>query len=149
VENIIFIIIGTLILAIFAFSISVIHMRTLRDEINIRWYNLVDKLQYRQDLLPLLIETMKKFIDKNEKFEEKIKLLIEVRSRAGKNTKPGMEKMVVEHDLSRKIAELIKLADTNEELQRNTIYLEVKKEDVKFWWEGNEIEVKNFVYISG
>lgn len=127
-ENIIFIIIGVLILAIFAFSISIIHMRTLRDEINIRWYNLVDKLQYRQDLLPLLIETMNGFLNKEDNFKEKTKLIIEVRARAGKNTKPGMEKMVVEHDLSRKITELIKLGDTHGELRHNTIYLEVKKE---------------------
>ncbi|MFC1600327.1 LemA family protein [Patescibacteria group bacterium] len=126
-ENIIFVVIGVLVLAIFAFSISVIHIRTLRDEINIRWYNLVDKLQYRQDLLPLLIETMRKHIN-DDKFKEKVRLLIEVRARAGKNTKSGMEKMVVEHDLSRKIADLIKIGDSQEDLRHDTIYLEVKKE---------------------
>lgn len=126
-ENIIFIIISVVILAIFAFSLSVIHIRTLRDEINIRWYNLIDKLQYRQDLLPLLIETMRKYID-DDKFKERVKLLVDVRSRAGKNTKSGMEKIVVEHDLSRKIAELIKIANLNSDLSKNTIYLEVRKE---------------------
>ncbi len=128
VENIIFIVIGVIILAIFAFSLSVIHIRTLRDEINIRWYNLVDKLQYRQDLLPLLIETMRGFISDNDEFKNKVNLLIDVRARAGKNTKSGMKKMVVEHDLSRKIAELIKLGDINGDLRRNTIYLELKKD---------------------
>lgn len=126
-SNVIFIIIGVVILAIFAFSLSVIHIRTLRDEINIRWYNLIDKLQYRQDLLPLLIETMRGYLS-DDKFNEKVKLLIDVRARAGKNTTSGMKKMVVEHDLSRKIAEMIKLADTTENLGRNTIYLEVRKE---------------------
>lgn len=127
-ENIIFIIIGVVILAIFAFSLSVIHIRTLRDEINIRWYNLVDKLQYRQDLLPLLIETMREFIGDSDDFKNKVKLLIDVRARAGKNAKSGMDKMVVEHDLSRKIAELIKLGETNDNLRRNTIFLELKKD---------------------
>lgn len=127
-DNIIFILIGVVILAVFVFSISVIHMRTIRDEINIRWYNLVDKLQYRQDLLPLLVETMRRYLGDDEKFKEKIKLLIDVRARAAKNIKPGMEKIVVEHDLSRKVAELIKLGETNEKLRLDTIYLEVKKE---------------------
>jgi len=126
-SDIIFIVIGVLVLAIFAFSISVIHIRTIRDEINIRWYNLVDKLQYRQDLVPLLIETMQKYID-DEKFKEKVRLLIEVRARAGQNTKPGMEKMVVEHDLSRKIKDLIQIGDTHDELRRDTIYLEVRRD---------------------
>lgn len=126
--EIIFIIIGVVILAVFAFSISVIHIRTLRDEINIRWYNLVDKLQYRQDLLPLLVETMRRYIGDDEKFKNKVSLLIDVRARAGKNTRPGMKKMVVEHDLSRKIKDLLRLGDIHEDLRRDTIYLEIHKE---------------------
>ncbi len=102
----------------------------MRDEINTRWYNLADKLQYRQDLVPNLIETIKSHMpeDKKADYEKVINQTIQIRGRAGKNVKPGMKKIVVEHDLSSHIGQLLDLAIGNPELSQNTNYLEIKKE---------------------
>ncbi|MFC1810120.1 LemA family protein [Patescibacteria group bacterium] len=127
-SNVIFVIIGVLVLLMFLFSISVIHIRALRDEINVRWYNLVDKLQYRQDLFPVLIETARLFITKNaDEFETMVKDTVAVRARAGKNTKASMQKVVVEHDFSRHLKEILQFSEQIDELRINTNYLEVKK----------------------
>ena len=124
-QNLVFIIFGLVIILIFLFSVAVVHIRSLRDVINTSWYNLADKLQYRQDLLPNLIETVRLFAPDNK---ELIDQTIEVRSRAGKKSKAGAEKIVVEHDLSRRISKLIQLNLANKELARNTNFLELKKE---------------------
>lgn len=124
-ENIIFISIGIGIVLIFLGSISIVHLRTIRDEINTRWYNLADKLQYRQDLIPNLIETIKIYTTEHEKIIEQA---IQIRVRAGKNVKPGADKIIVEHDLSSHINQLLDLALGNPGLAQDTNYLELKKE---------------------
>lgn len=143
--NYIFIGIGILIVLLFLGSMSVIHLRTMRDEINKRWYNLADKLQYRQDLIPNLIETIRLFTpeDKKADYEKLINHAIEVRSRAGKNIKPGMKKIVVEHDLSDQVNKLLDLSISNKELAKNTNFLELKKQlkDIR-----KEIEDKSTEY---
>ena len=53
--NIIFIGIGILILLLFLFSVSIIHIRALIDDLNLRWYNLVEKLQYRHRLAVVVL----------------------------------------------------------------------------------------------
>lgn len=127
-ENIIFIVLGILVVLIFFFSLSVIHIRALRDDINIRWYNLVDKLQYRHDLFPILIETARPFVtEKAEDFEKMVDDTIEVRARAGANSLCSMKKIVVEHDFSRHLRQIIEFCERIEELRVNTNYLEVKK----------------------
>lgn len=129
-ENIIFIGIGIGIVLLFLGSMSIIHLRTMRDEINIRWYNLADKLQYRQDLIPNLIETIRLHTpeEKKSEYENIIEQTIQIRSKAGNNVKPGMEKIVVEHDLSNHIKQLIDLSIGNSELSQNTNFLELRKE---------------------
>jgi len=127
-QNIIFIILGVIIVLIFLFSVSVIHIRALRDDINIRWYNLVDKLQYRQDLFPILIETVRPFVvEKKEEFEGMVEKTIEVRARAGMNSECSMKKVVVEHDFSNHIKEILQFCEIVDELRVNTNYLEIKK----------------------
>jgi hypothetical protein len=127
-QNTIFIILGIIIILVFFFSISVIHIRALRDDINIRWYNLVDKLQYRQDLFPLLVETSRPFItEKKKQFEDMVEKTIEIRARAGMNSECSMNKIVVEHYFSRHLKEIIQFCETIDELRVNTGYLEVKK----------------------
>lgn len=128
-QNTIFIILGILVVLIFFFSVSVIHIRSLRDDINVRWYNLIDKLQYRQDLFPILIETTRLFVtSKKKEFEEMVEKSIEVRARAGMNSVCSMNKIVVEHDFSRHLKEIIQFCEQIDELRVNTNYLEIKKQ---------------------
>lgn len=129
-QNLVFIIFGVVIILIFLFSVAVIHIRSLRDDINIRWYNLIDKLQYRQDLVPNLIETVRLFIPQNEipQHNDLISQIIEIRSRAGKNTKASAEKIVVEHNLSDHLKKLFDLGLKYPEFAKSTNFLELKKE---------------------
>ncbi len=127
--DLIFISAGIVIILIFFFSVSVIHIRTLRDDINLRWYNLVDKLQYRQDLLPVLIETARLFItEKKVDFERLTDQTIKARKNAGTITKPSTDKMVYEHEFSRYLKKIIELCESIDALRVNSIYLEIKKE---------------------
>lgn len=105
-------------------------MRTIRDDINLRWYNIVEKLQYRQDLIPNLIETVRLYLKEDElgEHEKLINQTIEIRSRAARNVDPGAPKVVVEHDLSRHIKQLINLGGKYNNLGRSTNYLELNKD---------------------
>jgi len=129
-ENIIFIGIGIVIVLIFLGSMSIVHIRTMRDDLNIRWYNLADKLQYRQDLIPNLIETIRLHIPDNKKteYEKIIEQSIQAREKAGKNAFPGAEKITIEHSLSGNIKQLLDFAVENRELAQNTNFLELRKE---------------------
>lgn len=129
-DNIIFIGIGIAIILIFLGSISVIHIRTMRDEINIKWYNLAEKLQYRQDLIPNLIETIRLKMpeEKKSEYEQIIQKVILIRAKAGMNSNPGSEKMADEHALSDSIKQLFDLSIGNTALAQNTNFLELKKE---------------------
>ncbi len=130
-ENTLFIGIGIFIFLLFLGSISVIHMRTLRDDINKRWYNLADKLQYRQDLMPNLIETIRNHNDASDqaqKDESIIQETIAIRHKAGIISKPGSNKMIIEHDLSQQIKKLLDVSLHNKSLARNTNFLELKKQ---------------------
>lgn len=128
-QNIIFISIGIVVALVFFFSISVIHLRSQRDIINNKWYNLNDKLQYRQDLMPLLIELVRKNAgEKAMEFEKLVEQTVAVRARAAKNSKPGIEKVVVEHDLSRHLKEIMQFCELHNVVRINTSYLDIKKE---------------------
>jgi len=126
----IFIIGGILVFLIFLLSLAIIHLGSVRDEINNRWYNLAEKLQYRQDMMPNLIETIRQFIpsDKLNLHNGLIQTGIEARNAAAKNIKPGADKIILEHELSRIIAEMLKLGEKYESLGKSTNYLELKKE---------------------
>jgi hypothetical protein len=130
-ENTLFIGIGIIIIFLFSGSISVIHMRTLRDDINKRWYNLADKLQYRQDLIPNLIETIRLHSDTSENKQEDeaiIQKTITMRHKTGIMSSPGSDKMIIEHDLSKQIKKLLDISLHNKPLARNTNFLELKKQ---------------------
>ena len=129
-ENTIFLILAIAIILVFVMSIAIIHIRALRDDVNIKWYNLVDTLQYRQDLIPNLIETIRRNLKEDDlsKASNLINQTIEIRSRAAKNSESGSKKIVVEHDISRHIKDLMALEKVSEELARDTNFLELKKE---------------------
>lgn len=129
-DNLVFIGFGILVVLVFFASVAVIHMRAIRDDVNMRWYNLADKLQYRQDFLPNLIETVRQFVPEADlaKHKELIDKTIEIRARAEKNVEPGASKMIVEHDLSDHIKQLLQLGLTYKDLGKSTNFLELKKE---------------------
>ncbi|MBN1495041.1 LemA family protein [Candidatus Peregrinibacteria bacterium] len=128
--NTIFLISGIILLVIFGFSVSIIHIRALRDDLSGRWYNLADKLQYRQDMIPNLIETIKLFVPAENfpQYAELIQKTIDLRVAAAKNTHTGHNKIVQEHDLSEYINQLFEIGQKHENLAISTNFLELKKE---------------------
>jgi len=129
-QNLIFLGAGIFILLIFLFSIIVIRLRAMRDEINIDWYNLLDKLQYRQDLVPNLIETIRNFIEKNElsKYKDLIKNVIDTRAKAARTEILGSEKITLEYELSKLIEKLFALENEYINLKQSTNFMELKRE---------------------
>ena len=128
--NTIFLVSGIVILLIFLLSLSVIHIRSVRDDLDNRWYNLAEKLQYRQDLMPNLIETVRLFIPAEKLSVHKVLIQksIDLRHAAAKNIEPGSDKIIEEHELSKKIEELIQLGKKYDALGKSTNYLELSKE---------------------
>ena len=128
--NTIFIVSGVVLLLIFGFSVSIIHIRSLRDDLENRWYNLLDKLQYRQDMIPNLIETIRLNVPAENlpQYTELIQKAIDLRVLAAKNVGTGNDKMVQEHDLSKNISQLFEIGLKNVSLGTNTNYMELKKE---------------------
>ena len=103
-------------------SVAIVHIRSLKDDLNSRWYNLLDKLQYRQDLLPNLIETLRNGGVNTEK-------LIALRSaEAVRSSKTGSDKIFAERDLSKEINNMIEAGLKMSELAVNTNFLELKKD---------------------
>lgn len=139
--NIFFIIGGLIFVLLFLMSVAIIHIRALRDEINLEWYNLADKLQYRQDLIPNLIETIRIVVpeESKQKAEVFIQDAIRIRAAAAKNSKAGAEKIVQEHDLSTAINKLFELENMIPELKTNIGFLELKKEIREFNDQINEL----------
>jgi LemA protein len=125
--NTIFLISGIVILIIFLLSLSVIHIRSIRDDLDNRWYNLAEKLQYRQDLMPNLIETVRLFApaEKLPGHQDLIQKCVNLRHAAAK---PGSDKIIEEHELSKQIEELLQLGKKYEALGKSTNYLELSKE---------------------
>lgn len=125
-----FILIGLVLLLVFFFSLAVVGIRTVRDDINLRWYNLVEKLQYRQDLVPNLIETLRTCVPESEisKHKELVDKIIEVRARAARNVEPGSSKIVVEKNLGEQIIRIMNLGPNYNDFGRSTNYLELKKD---------------------
>ena len=62
------------------------------------------------------------------KHEDLMNKTIELRSRSGKNSNPGAEKIVNEHELSAHIKQLFLIGNHYDELGKSTNFLELKKE---------------------
>lgn len=123
--NYIFLIFSVLIIAIFFMSVAIVHIRSLKDDLNTRWYNLLDKLQYRQDLLPNLIEAARSAGIAKEELDK----LIELRGvETVRSSKTGQEKIIAEQDLSKQIKKVIEAGMKNGELAHSTNFLELKKD---------------------
>jgi len=100
------------------------HLSHLRREIFGQWEVLDEGLRKRHDLLPNLIETVRVHASKVELFQK----LIDERSLAMREYRPGAKKIEYEHDLSKRIDEVFSLGSENGELSKDTGFLELHKE---------------------
>lgn len=136
--NILIIAISVLALLLFVFIVNFQYLKHLKKDIAIYWEEIDEFLRKRQDLIPNLIETIRQYIEFSE-----TKNLIAARIKAAKEYFPGMEKIEYEHDLSGLINKAISLGKADAELNRDTNFLELKKEieDIE-----SVLEVKSKIY---
>lgn len=105
--------------------VGVRHLNHLRDVINEQWGSVLEGLAKRADMLPNLIETVRKFVEGQEVLIER---MIQQRVTASREYLPGAKKLEYEHDLTTTINEMFALGRKNQELGRDTNFLELKKE---------------------
>jgi len=101
------------------------HLKYLKKKIKEEWEIVLHTLAKRSDLLPNLIETVKRFDTGHEVLIER---MIQERIKAAKEYDPGAKKIEYEHDLTAVINEMFALGYKNVELKRDTNFLELKKE---------------------
>ena len=105
-------------------AVGVRHLKRLHNEIVGQWELVDEGLRKRHDLLPNLIETVRRFTDKQE---ERIARTVAIRREAAFEKKPSAKKIELEHDLSLVINELVDLGSDLKDLKRDTNFLELRK----------------------
>jgi LemA protein len=107
--------------------VAVRHFKHLRQELNEQWELVDEDLRKRYDLVPNLIETIRKFTNAEESLIEKI---IKNRRDVGKVSSKDAERIMVEYDFTNDINELINLGKkyANTGLVADTNFLELRKE---------------------
>ncbi|MBU1151460.1 LemA family protein [Patescibacteria group bacterium] len=105
------------------FFVAVRRLRKMTIALDEAWEDIFFELRRRQDMLPNLIETMRKF-GANEAL---IVQMIKERDLAAREEIGGAKKIEYEHDLSKCINGLIVAGKENVEAKKDTNFLELKK----------------------
>ncbi|MBI4234674.1 LemA family protein [Candidatus Peregrinibacteria bacterium] len=119
--------IGSLILvvALFWIIVGIRHLKTLTHETVLKWQLLDKDLRKRQDLVPILIEVVRKYITNKEELIEKV---IAMRMKACKEYNVSLKKIEFEHDLTAAINWLFDLKKESVELKQDVYFQELKRE---------------------
>ncbi len=105
--------------------VGVRHLRGLRRGIREEWEILDEGLRKRHDMLPNLIETVRRFATDQEGLLQK---MIDERVKAAREYGTGGRKIEYEHYLSKTIDKVFDLRKGSAELSRDTNFLELRKE---------------------
>ena len=124
-NNVIVLITAVIFILILWTIISYRHLSFLRKSILGKWEKIDDDLRKRNDLIPNLIETFRKFFSDKEGLIEE---LIKARQSACKEYFLGIKKIEYEYNVSKKIVEIFRIADNSGEMIKDTNFLELKKE---------------------
>ncbi|MFA6917659.1 MAG: LemA family protein [Candidatus Gracilibacteria bacterium] len=120
------VIIGAVVVVTFLWIIvGIRHLRYLQQELLEQWELIDEVLRKRYDLIPNLIETIRKFVNSEEILIESV---IQDRQKVAKEYSKGMERIVLEHTFTHDINELINIGTKSPELTADTNYLELRKE---------------------
>jgi len=126
-ENLL-VVVGAIIVIVLLWIIAGIkHFKYLKKELNDQWGLIDEALRKRYDLIPNLIETIRKFTTSEEVLIERI---IQDRQKVVKepSDSKGIERISVEYDFTNDINELIELKTKLPDLSKDTNYLELQKE---------------------
>lgn len=124
-ENLVVIVSAIIVLTALWIIVAVRHFRHLKRELVDQWELVDESLRKRYDLIPNLIETIKKFTNTEEILIEKVILN---RQKVVKDYSKGGERIMLEYDFTNDINELINLGKKYKELASDTNYLEIRKE---------------------
>lgn len=105
--------------------VGIRHLKTLHHETGLKW-ELIDKdLRKRQNLVPLLVETVREYFPDKEDLIEKV---IAMRMKAAKEYHVNLKKIEYEHDLTAAINWLFDLKKASVELKQDVYFQELKRE---------------------
>lgn len=124
-ESILVIVIAAVFIILLWIIVGYRNMKGLSLGIKKQWGFVMDLLKKRQDMVPILVELVRSFTDKQE---ELIGVIIKQRIRAAHDYKPGLDKIISEHDLTHSINRLVDLGKIYKELGADTTFLELRKE---------------------
>lgn len=105
--------------------VGVRHLRGLRRGIRDEWEVVDEGLRKRHDMLPNLIETVRRFATDQESL---LQAMIDERANAARKYGTSAKKIEYEHDLSKTIDKVIALGRSVAELSKDTNFLELRKE---------------------
>lgn len=123
----------SLVIAVFSFAVLVLiavlflylHLRAVRDEIIAYWKTILDKLRIRNDMIPNLIETVRKFTKEEEKL---LMEMAQLRSKSWPMEKADGQKVNVELTLTNELHGVWKLPQKYSSLNTDTNFLSLKKD---------------------
>lgn len=101
------------------------HLIHLAEVVHEEWEKVDERLRKRHNIVPNLIETVRKFTDTQE---ELLTQLIEVRMKAARESNLGLTKVEHEYDLARTINKVVDLGALYKDLSLDTNFLELRKE---------------------
>lgn len=115
------------------------HLANLDELMEEKWLLLDECLKKRQDLVPNLVETLRKYNFDNELVKE----LISLRYRTATNKERGAGKIGMENEFSAKLKEILQKSAGDRNIDQDTNYLELKKNLKDIY---NLLEEKNQTY---
>jgi len=103
--------------------VGVKHLKALQSEILMKWKLLDIKIKLRHNVVPNLVETIRKYT-----LTEDHSSIITSRANAMREYYPGGKKFEYEYDLTVEIERILEYGDNHESIKFNTNFLELRKE---------------------
>ena len=106
-------------------AVGVRHLKNLRRDIGKQWFGVDKGMRKRQDLVPLVVEVVKKYVTGQEKLVES---LISERFKAAHVVVPTGAKVELEHRLTELLNKTFELGKDSVELKKDVYFLELRRE---------------------
>lgn len=124
-ESLLIPVLSFLVLLAIALLFLYLHLKSVRDELKAYWNMVLDKMRIRDDMVPNLIETVRKYTKDEEKlFQE----MIQLRSKSWPMEEANGHKVNVELSLTQSLHEAWKIPQKNPGLNHDTNFLSLKKD---------------------
>ena len=102
-----------------------VFLRSLTKDVDANWQKINQVLKKRQDLVPLVVEIVRKYTEKQEVLIQK---LIDDRMKSAKELDANARKIEYENDLSKSLYRVVDLGKLSEALDHDLIFLSAKRD---------------------